>query len=365
MGKAKLSGNQNIKTATATEQKSGLITEQKRKIVDNHVLDKPDVVPDNPDTVPEAVPVEPETNSDLFVCPECNKRFSSESSLIHHRLRAHKVAKPKLGGGEGGSIPKREFEAKVREEPIIETEKDELRKFLEKIRFGRVDTVLAFTDQLGFDVEAVYYALRKAYAPKDVLDATISFWALRRGERIPEHIKRELKPPSYERPYLFEEFKKPVYENDAETHKQFQQETELDKVLKIIKIQKELQTSTPNNSPNLSDDRLARLEARIDELSRENAELREKLAEKDKQLLQKELESLKAEIKNLKENQHARSQWDIELKKLDLIDKRLDKFYNLLLAMGRPYPRKAEEYERPTVEESGRYTSAEWVLEEG
>jgi len=41
----------------------------------------------------------------MFTCPECGKTFTSESSLIHHRLRAHGVPKPKTpkereGGGK-------------------------------------------------------------------------------------------------------------------------------------------------------------------------------------------------------------------------------------------------------------------------
>jgi len=254
---------------------------------------------------------------------------------------------------------------------------ERLRDILIDGRVHNPDAVLKLVDAYGYTVEGIYEALKDAGIFRSNMRYVLKRWASEMGQRIPLRIWKEIAGNDE-----FTPRKLPIYEDfESEELEELKHRLE-SKGFRVIpkgeddsfeksfmrelakRAAEKLFSESPSNHPStVSDDRLSRLESRIDELEKENARLREELTKKQQELTEKEIESLKAEIKNLKENQRAHSQFDIELKKLDLIDKRLDRFHKLILAMGRP-PRFHVIEERETLPESGRYRGKEWVIEE-
>jgi len=231
------------------------------------------------------------SDADMFRCPECGKVFSSATSLRGHRLKVHGVKffeKREKEKDEEGNVGRRK-----EHEPLIPTEKDALRSFLENIRFPKVDAVLSYCDELGYDVSSVYYALKKSGASRDVLDSVVSYWSLRRNEPIPPHIKRELKPPMYERPYLDFEFN--PYEGEGYTRK-----SRYGELGELVESLTHLLNAI--NRQNNSNSETSYLKAKIEKLEKQ-------LEEQKYKTLEAKIDSLKEEVENQKKV--GSSQWDL------------------------------------------------------
>lgn len=177
------------------------------------------------------------------------------------------------------------------EPPIVPTERHALIDFLKSIRFNRIESVLKFCDQLGYNVEGVYYALKKSQASADVIDAVLSYWSLRRQEPIPSWIKRELKPPSYEFDwrrtfgygYNYDEQDERRYNKTEEEDKRllFSVGREIGELKALLKNQQ-----TVPQSDNSNTELILSLQNKVNELE-------QKLRDQQIQELRKEIDELK------------------------------------------------------------------------
>ena len=364
--------NQNIKTVTATEQESRLITEQEHTINDNHVLDKPDVVPDNPDTVPEA-----EAVPDVFRCPECGKSFSNSVSLEHHRLRVHRVPKQiKAGEGRGRpSTPTREAKTYTPSEPILEEVSpealpDELEYLDEKILKAhgireREVVIRALKLRDPEDLVELQRALEDLGISRSRQRRIIRDYARYLGVKIPKILVEKLKPPNeYVEPPEWSGYgRRPIYE-DGKPEKERKQTKEKSLLSLLIEWERLKKESSSNNSPSFNDNRLSRLEEKVERLvekleesEKRREEIERKLAEERTKHLEERFE-LKLKLLETKQNA-IQNEWSFR-------NKQWDRLWKTLWALGKPPRYREEEYERETVEPSGRYEKPElgWVVEE-
>lgn len=198
----------------------------------------------------------------------------------------------------------------------LPTERDVLRDFLNKLRFNRTDAVLTYCDQLGYGVRDVFISLKKVAASKDVIDATVSFWSLRRGEPIPPDIRNELREPTLtyasgyydineDDPrfrYLKDELAKAGYE--VRRRGEAKHEEGLISILNTL-LSKLVPEAPRSGSPG-SD----ALVERLNKLEDENRELKRQLEVQSLvNPLKQDLEGLKAQISSLRQSTDAQTEF--------------------------------------------------------
>jgi len=306
-----------------------------------------------------------------FVCPECGKSFSKESSLKAHMLAKHRIAVQWRKGREAPSPATRESgkgRGEEEEELGIPDPYEHLRQML--ITFGLrpkdADAVVKFMEP--YSVDDIYKLLEatSTYMPKSRLRLFIESWCNVRQIPVPPEIAEDLgldlaTPAHYNYSYRFGRMRRSIYENEPEPPK----ESTAAIINSLGNFIRSISPPTPkadnNNYVNAVLQQNQQLQAEI-------AKLREELRKQELEMLKKEIERLREEMKY---QRGVTNQFDLTLKLLDNLHdtvKDAVDFVKKLARVPRPMEEaptyREEEEATPTEEEVKSLLGEEYVEEE-
>ena len=303
-----------IKKNRKSNQKSDLISEQGQKISDYQASSESETI----------------SGSDVtlgLICEVCGKSFETESSLEAHKLRTHRIPRKSMAGrGESEFKAKPKYE-QASEESSIPDPYQHLKNMLIVFGVSEKNANAIVEYMKPYSVDDLYKLVEacQTYMPRSTLKLFVESWSNIRHTPIPPEIAERLDiniPPSssytgYSR--------RPKYEgdsNDMLTLFIAQQKSQTDILLEQVRQQGELIRSLLLNRS--SDDDSSKnnvLESRISSLESELSETRKLLEKEREERIKMEIEALKKEIAELKSRPQTTT---AELKKLDIVDKRLE-----------------------------------------
>jgi len=299
-----------LKSATESETGTGLISESETdrslKIGDNQtgdLMEQPDISP-------------------RFVCDICGRSFDNEKSLKMHKLRAHRVSphRPKRGeGGRATRLPR--YEA----EPSIPDPYQHLKRMLMVYGLSEknADAIVEFVKPYGVDHLPKLVEAASTYMPRDRLRLFVESWCNVRRIPLPPELAEELgielaRPIRFH--YGYYDHRRPRYEGESDYSSLASVITAIGNLLKGVGTN---QHQTP---PSTSNEVISGLQNQISTLQEELKTLRSQLEEERRRALEKELKELREKVKELEKGKMA----DKEVKKLDILDKRLADLTSLL-----------------------------------
>ncbi len=285
-------------------------------------------------------------NQPEFVCEICGKRFDNERSLRGHMLRAHRVAKgkspsPRRSAGEGRGVDSEE----EREVPDVWKRLEDLLQLfgLKRKSIDKIITHMRQGDYSPDDFEILNEDLRIEGVNTEDRRRIIELWCKTRGldDFEIENVLRRLKLGHnyHKRHIVYEDYYEPT--NSRNLARGGRSEI-AEMLLGIAQILRELRPEyNYYQSRNGGDD------SYVQALIEQNRQLQQQIQQLQQQLQQKEIEFLRSEIKRLEEQlQESRgnkSEIDITLKKLDILDKRLGEIVEFVKDLAKPPKRPARE----------------------
>jgi DNA repair exonuclease SbcCD nuclease subunit len=264
-----------------------------------------------------------------YYCGSCGKRFASLSSLKGHVASTRHVMPSEFRKSvKSTDVDVDKFKPRYEqtpEESSIPDPYQHLKNML--IVFGvnerNANAIVEYMKPYSVDDLYKLVEACQTYMPRSTLKLFVESWANVRHVHIPPEIVERFDiniPPSG---YTYS--KRPRYEgdsNDMLTLFIAQQKSQTDILLEQVRQQGELIRSLLiNRSTNDDSSKNNALESRLQALENELAETRKQLDAERQRRLEQELEALKKEIAELKSRPQTTT---AELKKLDIVDKRLE-----------------------------------------
>ena len=294
-------------------------------------------------------------NQAEFVCEICGKTFDNERSLRGHMLRAHRVSKgkspssPRVRSGEGGGLAT--IDDEEREVPDVWKRLEELLTMfgLKQKSINKIITHMRQGDYSPDDFYVLNEDLRVEGVNTEDRRRIIELWCRIRGldDFEIENVLRRLKliHNHYKRNFI--RYEDHVYEATNSGNLQRGGRSEIAEMLSgIAQLLRELRPEYNHPQPPNNGD-----SSYVQALIEQNRHLQQQIQQLQQQLQQKEIEFLRSEIKRLEqqlqESRGNKSEIDITLKKLDILDKRLGEIVEFVKDLARPPEKPPEREESP------------------
>jgi predicted nucleic acid-binding Zn-ribbon protein/uncharacterized C2H2 Zn-finger protein len=258
---------------------------------------------------------EPRSEAPSFVCPVCNKAFTSAESLRGHMLKAHRMARGREAPPSGEEAVKPRYEERalpptLREDPYVRS------LIEEKERLRRENELLS--EEL-----TRLRLLQRRMAYMDFIDAP--------NQRRPKYEDDEDDLVALKKARLYEEEAKRIQMERLALERSLNSKPEANPEVETLK-------STIED-----------LKARLSKMDEENRELRRKLEESERKRIEDTITSLKEEIKELKSNQYRlASQYDVAIEMIRSVKEVLIR--GMTPVHSRPKLEESEETRRWTEE---------------
>ena len=280
-------------------------------------------------------------NRSEFVCEICGKRFDNERSLKGHMLRAHRLAKGKSPSPRRSTT----IDKEEREVPDVWQRLQELLEMfgLRQKSINKIITHMRQGDYSPDDFYVLNEDLCVEGVNKEDRRRIIELWCRIRGlnDLEIENVLRRLglSHNHKRRSIIYEDYYEPTNSRNLQRGGR----SEIAEMLSgIAQLLRELRPEYNHPQPPNNGD-----SSYVQALIEQNRQLQQQIQQLQQQLQQKEIEFLRSEIKRLEEQlQESRgnkSEIDITLKKLDILDKRLGEIVEFVKDLAKPPKRPARE----------------------